>query len=91
MYKKWSEFLSCSEDHIRRFKKTMTMGEEALRVYQNSFKSIYLCQVCLIDYFANIFLYSDDLTEKQNYSCLYDFLRGQEVNHYVITCLSLRC
>lgn len=32
------------EDHIRRFKKTMTMGEEALRVYQNSFKSIFLCQ-----------------------------------------------
>ena len=33
------------EDHIRRFKKTMTMGEEALKVYQSSFKSIYLCQV----------------------------------------------
>ena len=35
----------CREDHIRRFKKTMTMGEEALKVYQSSFKSIYLCQV----------------------------------------------
>nr|XP_022296454.1 histone deacetylase 6-like isoform X1 [Crassostrea virginica]XP_022296456.1 histone deacetylase 6-like isoform X1 [Crassostrea virginica]XP_022296457.1 histone deacetylase 6-like isoform X1 [Crassostrea virginica] len=36
--------LAHGEDHIRRFKKTMTMGEEALKVYQSSFKSIYLCQ-----------------------------------------------
>ncbi|XP_062610586.1 histone deacetylase 6-like isoform X1 [Saccostrea cucullata] len=36
--------LGHGEDHIRRFKKTMTMGEEALKVYQETFKSIFLCQ-----------------------------------------------
>ncbi|XP_056000033.1 histone deacetylase 6-like [Ostrea edulis] len=36
--------LAHGEDHIQRFKKTQTMGEEALKVYQDSFKSIYLCQ-----------------------------------------------
>lgn len=57
----------------------MTMGEEALKVYQSSFKSIYLCQVNqkdfplhgkrpqLIYYFFGIFQVIFSLTPLKSY------------------------